>query len=255
MMVNDRMEHERVDAKNALEVCAAPHDAIMTPLVCGPAREPNHGEMPRPLQEYVYESRDKLDGILSEYISESDKEAASAKLSATEDWLYDEGMAAPHTILGSEVRSAFASCSCCSTPVVPSGHLHCYWRRGWSFGSWLDAGRLTRDPIGAGEEEQKSVYVSKLGELKALVQPVQTRAQEWSELPAAEEALRTTIMRFRKVVDLHNAKVWMAPMPHAPRGWQKNPRPICLLFVEPRCTLQYKCLVLGLNLLLIGSHN
>jgi hypothetical protein len=81
------------------------------------------------------------------------------------------------------------------------------------FGSWLVAGRLTRVPIGAGEEEQKSVYVSKLGELKALVQPVQTRAQEWSELPAAEEALRTTIMRFRKVVDLHNAKVWMAPMP------------------------------------------
>jgi hypothetical protein len=61
--------------------------------------------MPRPLQEYVYESRDKLDGILSEYISESDKEAASAKLSATEDWLYDEGMAAPHTTLGDEVHS------------------------------------------------------------------------------------------------------------------------------------------------------
>jgi hypothetical protein len=37
MMVNDRMEHERVDAKNALEVCEAPHDAIMAPFVCGPA--------------------------------------------------------------------------------------------------------------------------------------------------------------------------------------------------------------------------
>lgn len=43
------------------------------------------------LERYVYDMRDKLCGSLSEYAAESDKGTFTARLSATEDWLYDEG--------------------------------------------------------------------------------------------------------------------------------------------------------------------
>lgn len=45
------------------------------------------------VQEFVYETRDKLDGAYSEYVSEQAREELSSKLTSTEDWLYDEGMA------------------------------------------------------------------------------------------------------------------------------------------------------------------
>jgi len=43
------------------------------------------------LERYVYDMRDKLCGSLSEYAAEADKGSFTARLSATEDWLYDEG--------------------------------------------------------------------------------------------------------------------------------------------------------------------
>lgn len=62
----DQLEQEKADARNAVE-------------------------------EYVYGMRDKLYG-LGEYITEVDKEAFSNLLSATEDWLYDEGEDQPKKV-------------------------------------------------------------------------------------------------------------------------------------------------------------
>lgn len=57
---NDKLESERTHAKNSVE-------------------------------EYVYEMRDKLCGLLEPYVKEQDREVFSGLLTATEDWLYDEG--------------------------------------------------------------------------------------------------------------------------------------------------------------------
>ena len=43
------------------------------------------------LEAYVYALRNRLYGDLQDYVKEADREALSARLSATEDWLYDEG--------------------------------------------------------------------------------------------------------------------------------------------------------------------
>ena len=60
MQAADRLEKERADAKNAVE-------------------------------EYVYEMRDKLYSSLDKFVKEGDKETFCSLLTATEDWLYDEG--------------------------------------------------------------------------------------------------------------------------------------------------------------------
>ncbi|RAK73856.1 Hsp70 chaperone Hsp88 [Aspergillus fijiensis CBS 313.89] len=43
------------------------------------------------LEASIYELRDKIDGVFSEFASEEEKEKLRAKLMDTEDWLYDEG--------------------------------------------------------------------------------------------------------------------------------------------------------------------
>ncbi|KKK20043.1 heat shock protein [Aspergillus ochraceoroseus] len=43
------------------------------------------------LESTIYELRDKLDGIYSEFASEEEKDKLRAKLTDTEDWLYEEG--------------------------------------------------------------------------------------------------------------------------------------------------------------------
>ncbi|OJK04836.1 hypothetical protein ASPACDRAFT_74400 [Aspergillus aculeatus ATCC 16872] len=43
------------------------------------------------LEASIYELRDKIDGVYSEFASEEEKEKLRAKLMDTEDWLYDEG--------------------------------------------------------------------------------------------------------------------------------------------------------------------
>ncbi|KAK2169050.1 hypothetical protein LSH36_12g03072 [Paralvinella palmiformis] len=60
MIMQDKLEKERADAKNAVE-------------------------------EYVYEMRDKLYSVLELYVTEADRDALSLKLEDTENWLYDEG--------------------------------------------------------------------------------------------------------------------------------------------------------------------
>ena len=42
------------------------------------------------LEEYVYDTREKLDGAWSGYVNEADKEKLKAKLTDAEDWLYSE---------------------------------------------------------------------------------------------------------------------------------------------------------------------
>ncbi|XP_076147847.1 heat shock 70 kDa protein 4b [Alosa pseudoharengus] len=60
MIMQDKLEKERNDAKNSVE-------------------------------EYVYDMRDKLHGLYEKFISESDRDAFSLKLEDTENWLYEEG--------------------------------------------------------------------------------------------------------------------------------------------------------------------
>uniref|UniRef100_A0A8C1BHA3 Heat shock protein 4a n=1 Tax=Cyprinus carpio carpio TaxID=630221 RepID=A0A8C1BHA3_CYPCA len=59
MIMQDKLEKERNDAKNYVE-------------------------------EYVYEMRDKLHGVLESFVSE-DRDSFSLKLEDTENWLYEEG--------------------------------------------------------------------------------------------------------------------------------------------------------------------
>ncbi|XP_061595435.1 heat shock 70 kDa protein 4a isoform X2 [Cololabis saira] len=60
MIMQDKLEKERNDAKNNVE-------------------------------EYVYEMRDKLHGVLEKFVNESDRDTFSLKLEDTENWLYEDG--------------------------------------------------------------------------------------------------------------------------------------------------------------------
>lgn len=60
MIMQDKLEKERNDAKNYVE-------------------------------EYVYEMRGKLHGVLENFVSEADRDSFSLKLEDTENWLYEEG--------------------------------------------------------------------------------------------------------------------------------------------------------------------
>ncbi|KAM5181803.1 heat shock protein 105 kDa [Mantella aurantiaca] len=67
MILQDKLEKERNDAKNAVE-------------------------------EYVYEYRDKLSGPYSRFISEEESQQFSELLTATEDWLYEDGEDQPRQV-------------------------------------------------------------------------------------------------------------------------------------------------------------
>ncbi|XP_075889001.1 heat shock 70 kDa protein 4-like [Nelusetta ayraudi] len=67
MIMQDKLEKERNDAKNNVE-------------------------------EYVYDMRDKLHGLLEKYVSESDRDAFSLKLEDTENWLYEDGEDQPKQV-------------------------------------------------------------------------------------------------------------------------------------------------------------
>ncbi|GBF64765.1 heat shock protein [Trichophyton mentagrophytes] len=43
------------------------------------------------LESFIYELRDKIDGVYAEHASEEEKEKLRAKLTSTEDWLYEDG--------------------------------------------------------------------------------------------------------------------------------------------------------------------
>lgn len=67
MIMQDKLEKERNDAKNNVE-------------------------------EYVYEMRDKLHGMLEKFVSESDRDVLSLKLEDTENWLYEDGEDQPKQV-------------------------------------------------------------------------------------------------------------------------------------------------------------
>ncbi|XP_041048134.1 heat shock 70 kDa protein 4L [Carcharodon carcharias] len=67
MIMQDKLEKERNDAKNAVE-------------------------------EYVYEIRDQLCGIYEKFISEADKKKFTLLLEETENWLYEDGEDQPKQI-------------------------------------------------------------------------------------------------------------------------------------------------------------
>ncbi|CAM9330362.1 unnamed protein product [Lampetra planeri] len=60
MIMQDKLEKERNDAKNNVE-------------------------------EYVYDMRDKLHGVLEKFVNEANRNAFSLKLEDTENWLYEDG--------------------------------------------------------------------------------------------------------------------------------------------------------------------
>ncbi|XP_044520589.1 heat shock 70 kDa protein 4 [Gracilinanus agilis] len=60
MIMQDKLEKERNDAKNAVE-------------------------------EYVYEMRDKLNGLYEKFVNEGDRNSFTLKLEDTENWLYEDG--------------------------------------------------------------------------------------------------------------------------------------------------------------------
>lgn len=67
MIMQDKLEKERNDAKNNVE-------------------------------EYVYDMRDKLHGMLEKFVSETDRDALSLKLEDTENWLYEDGEDQPKQV-------------------------------------------------------------------------------------------------------------------------------------------------------------
>ena len=72
MAYQDQLEKERADAKNAVE-------------------------------EYVYNTRDKVEYSLSEFIAVEEKGKFLELLNATEEWLYDEGEDQPKKVDGTEM--------------------------------------------------------------------------------------------------------------------------------------------------------
>lgn len=67
MIMQDKLEKERNDAKNAVE-------------------------------EYVYEMRDKLSGEYEKFVSEDDRNNFTLKLEDTENWLYEDGEDQPKQV-------------------------------------------------------------------------------------------------------------------------------------------------------------
>ncbi|XP_073476755.1 heat shock 70 kDa protein 4 [Aquarana catesbeiana] len=67
MVMQDKLEKERIDAKNAVE-------------------------------EYVYEMRDKLCGIYEKFVNEDDRNSFILKLEDTENWLYEDGEDQPKQV-------------------------------------------------------------------------------------------------------------------------------------------------------------
>ncbi|KAL9836307.1 heat shock 70 kDa protein 4 isoform 1-T1 [Geothlypis trichas] len=67
MIMQDKLEKERNDAKNAVE-------------------------------EYVYEMRDKLCGVYEKFVSEDDRNSFTLKLEDTENWLYEDGEDQPKQV-------------------------------------------------------------------------------------------------------------------------------------------------------------
>ncbi|XP_069827780.1 heat shock 70 kDa protein 4 isoform X2 [Dendropsophus ebraccatus] len=67
MIMQDKLEKERNDAKNAVE-------------------------------EYVYEMRDKLSGVYEKFVNEDDRNSFTLKLEDTENWLYEDGEDQPKQV-------------------------------------------------------------------------------------------------------------------------------------------------------------
>ncbi|MGH0169679.1 UNVERIFIED_CONTAM: hypothetical protein FKN15_062655 [Acipenser sinensis] len=67
MIMQDKLEKERNDAKNNVE-------------------------------EYVYEMRDKLSGLLEKFVGDVDRDLLSLKLEDTENWLYEDGEDQPKQV-------------------------------------------------------------------------------------------------------------------------------------------------------------
>eukprot|EP00051_Salpingoeca_urceolata_P026766 m.478571 g.478571 ORF g.478571 m.478571 type:complete len:941 (+) comp21167_c0_seq1:135-2957(+) len=61
-------------------------------------QEVEKGAAKNALEEYVYDIRDKLSTILEAYITEAQRETFGKELSATEDWLYEDGEDQPKSV-------------------------------------------------------------------------------------------------------------------------------------------------------------
>uniref|UniRef100_A0A8C3I132 Heat shock protein family A (Hsp70) member 4 like n=1 Tax=Chrysemys picta bellii TaxID=8478 RepID=A0A8C3I132_CHRPI len=85
MMMQDKLEKERNDAKNAVE-------------------------------EYVYDFRDKLYGVFEKFVTEEESSKLTLMLEDTENWLYEDGEDQPKQVYMDklqELRVSFFFCFCC----------------------------------------------------------------------------------------------------------------------------------------------
>ncbi|XP_003738350.1 heat shock 70 kDa protein 4 [Galendromus occidentalis] len=119
MIVADRTEQERLDAKNAVE-------------------------------EYVYEMRDKLADALQDYASDSDKSELSQHLTSTEDWLYGDG----EDLATSEYVKRLESLHALGQPIVERYREFQERPRALEeMGAALQKARKALDSFAAGEEQ------------------------------------------------------------------------------------------------------
>ncbi len=134
------------------------------------------------MRRYVYDLRNKLSDVYSPFIKEADRDKLREELTAMEDWLYDEVRADERACYpsmhitrvncahGRPVREPAAT-------FVPGSHR-------------LETSVPPRlCPFPQGEDTTKSVYTSKLDELKAKGYPVERR---WVGATAAQDALLET---------------------------------------------------------------
>ncbi|ERE68913.1 heat shock protein 4 [Cricetulus griseus] len=96
MIMQDKLEKERNDAKNAVE-------------------------------EYVYEMRDKLSGEYEKFVSEDDRNSFTLKLEDTENWLYEDGEDQPKQVYVDKLAELKTELTFCSRELglrtfLVSGH-------------------------------------------------------------------------------------------------------------------------------------
>ena len=181
MDYQDQLEKEKIDAKNSVE-------------------------------EYVYNMRDKIEYSLREYITDEDRSKFLEQLSATEEWLYDEGedqakkvyvnRLKVSTSIPSPLVGYCCTCilmSCLSLPTVQLGLIDC-----------LVPPPLVHSLLLLPSSPPSSLFLlpsPPSQELQKLGDAVEQREREWTERPVAFNELGAAIIHFEKILEQYAAGV------------------------------------------------
>lgn len=192
MIADDKLEKERVDAKNAVE-------------------------------EYVYDMREKINDTLAIYILEKDREAFSALLNQTENWLYEDGE--------DEVKNAY---------IVKLEELKKYGepvkqrKLGFEmrpkaleeFGRSIQLSRKALDSFAQREETYSHIEPAKMNEVKSAVEEAQRRYDEAARPCEFHENLPVSIddiKRAKQVLESVVTPILNTPKPKAEPPPQEQP--------------------------------